>query len=462
MKLTGTFAKFFSSVSTLGVVVGALTLNGLAMGQSGTVAVWGFNFYGECNIPVAAQSGVTAISSGSIHTIVLKDGGVIAWGLNDNGQCNISTAGQSGVNAIAGCYYNTIALKSGAVLVWGSNTWGQCDIPTYASSGVSAIAGGTNHIIALKSSAVFAWGYNGQGQCTIPTDAQYGVTAIAGGTSNTIALKNGAVLAWGDNNYRQCIIPSDAQSGVTAIAGVGNHITALKGGAVFAWGDNQYGQCLGTNSSGNPLISSTAGGGPVQINGVTLSDVTAIANGYYHTVALKNGGVLAWGNNGQGQCTIPAAALSGVTDIAGGVINTIALKKSPTTITGVLPISGPSSGNTNITITGTNFEAFATVTIGGAPATNVVVVSDTQITATTPAGFPGPAVVTVNLGSSTAFYYRPTCSSDVDNNGVVDNADLGIMLLDYGSCSESAAATEPVEPVQIPMIEQPKPLAAKK
>ena len=131
-------------------------------------------------------------------------------------------------------------------------------------------------------------------------------------------------------------------------------------------------------------------------------------------------------------------------------------------ISGVLPISGPSTGNTNITITGANFEPPVTVTIGGAPATNIEVVSETQITATTPEGSPGPAVVTVDGRSSTAFYYRPTCGADLDNNNVVDSADLGYLLLEFGNCSsESAAATEPVEPVHIPMIEQ-TPLAAKK
>ena len=39
-----------------------------------------------------------------------------------------------------------------------------------------------------------------------------------------------------------------------------------------------------------------------------------------------------------------------------------------------------------MTITGTNFAAGATVTFGGTAATNVVVVSSTTITATTPAG----------------------------------------------------------------------------
>ena len=42
-----------------------------------------------------------------------------------------------------------------------------------------------------------------------------------------------------------------------------------------------------------------------------------------------------------------------------------------------------------MTITGTNFAAGATVTFGGTAATNVVVVSSTTITATTPAGVRG-------------------------------------------------------------------------
>ena len=41
---------------------------------------------------------------------------------------------------------------------------------------------------------------------------------------------------------------------------------------------------------------------------------------------MKDGAVLAWGNNNGGQCTVPAAALSGVTQIACGLSHTIALK----------------------------------------------------------------------------------------------------------------------------------------
>jgi len=65
------------------------------------------------------------------------------------------------------------------------------------------------------------------------------------------------------------------------------------------------------------------------------------------------------------------------------------------TVTSVTPNSGTSGGGTPVTITGTNFAAGATVTFGGTPATNVVVVSSTKITATTPAHAAGPVDVVV-------------------------------------------------------------------
>ncbi len=48
------------------------------------------------------------------------------------------------------------------------------------------------------------------------------------------------------------------------------------------------------------------------------------------------------------------------------------------------PRSGPTAGGATVTLTGVNFLAGATVTFDGIAATNVTVVSDTQITVTTP------------------------------------------------------------------------------
>ncbi|HEX7153842.1 MAG TPA: IPT/TIG domain-containing protein [Thermoanaerobaculia bacterium] len=56
------------------------------------------------------------------------------------------------------------------------------------------------------------------------------------------------------------------------------------------------------------------------------------------------------------------------------------------TIGNIAPAEGAVTGGTQITITGANFATGATVTIGGREATNVTVVNETTITATTPAG----------------------------------------------------------------------------
>jgi hypothetical protein len=68
------------------------------------------------------------------------------------------------------------------------------------------------------------------------------------------------------------------------------------------------------------------------------------------------------------------------------------------TVLSISPASGVVSGGESVTITGTLFAAGATVTIGGAAATSVVVVSDTEITCETPSGTAGnvDVVVTVN------------------------------------------------------------------
>ena len=64
-------------------------------------------------------------------------------------------------------------------------------------------------------------------------------------------------------------------------------------------------------------------------------------------------------------------------------------------VTGVSPNSDNIAGGTVVTITGTGFQPAATVTFGGAPATNVTVVNATTITATTPAHAAGVVNVVV-------------------------------------------------------------------
>ena len=72
------------------------------------------------------------------------------------------------------------------------------------------------------------------------------------------------------------------------------------------------------------------------------------------------------------------------------------------TVSAVSPNTGPTAGGASVTITGANFASGATVTFGGAAATNVSVTSGSSITATTPARPAGAVnvVVTNTNGSS--------------------------------------------------------------
>ncbi|MGP0103656.1 MAG: IPT/TIG domain-containing protein, partial [Solirubrobacteraceae bacterium] len=72
------------------------------------------------------------------------------------------------------------------------------------------------------------------------------------------------------------------------------------------------------------------------------------------------------------------------------------------TVKRVTPKSGPATGETLVTITGTNFAAPATVEFGATPATEVNVDSSTSITAVSPAGTAGTIDVTVATSAGTS------------------------------------------------------------
>lgn len=103
-------------------------------------------------------------------------------------------------------------------------------------------------------------------------------------------------------------------------------------------------------------------------------------------------------------------------------------------VAGVQPVSGPLYGGTAITITGSSFDASATVYVDGNTATNVVVVNGTTITAVTPEGYTeGPVDVDVETTNDYvsfpgAFaYVAPTISAVVPSEGsIIGGTDVTI------------------------------------
>jgi hypothetical protein len=104
------------------------------------------------------------------------------------------------------------------------------------------------------------------------------------------------------------------------------------------------------------------------------------------------------------------------------------------TITGVDPTSGPIAGGTTVTVTGTNFTGASAVDFGTSAATSFSVVSDTQITATTPAGTAGPTGVSVTTVGGTAtdsggFTY--VCQAPVITSAASDSVTAGRAMTSF-------------------------------
>ena len=131
---------------------------------------------------------------------------------------------------------------------------------------------------------------------------------VTAGHWHTCALRStGEVSCWGRNHDGQLgnddmgvdsyvPVPVTGISDAVSVSVNGEHSCAVHAtGEVSCWGDNWEGE-LGNGESG-PNIQSAV---PVKVSGV--SDALAVASGFDHTCALREGGkVSCWGSNEFGQ-----------------------------------------------------------------------------------------------------------------------------------------------------------------
>jgi hypothetical protein len=146
----------------------------------------------------------------------------------------------------------------------------------------------------------------------------------------------------------------------------------------------------------SPTSGTTAGGTAVTITGTGfLSGATVSFGGTAATgVTVVSGTSIS--------ATTPAHAAGAVTIVvtntdsqSGSRANAYTYVNPAPTIASISPNSGPGTGGTAVTITGTGFLTGATVSFGGTAATGVSVVSSTSITATAPAHAAGAVNVVV-------------------------------------------------------------------
>jgi hypothetical protein len=163
-----------------------------------------------------------------------------------------------------------------------------------------------------------------------------------------------------------------------------------------------------TASSGPYITSISPTSGPA---GTT---VTIYGSGFTGATSVSFGGLYATytvNSDTQITATAPSTQTVGLVNVVvttslGSSTQTVQFSYTAATptVTGVSPTSGPRSGGTSVTITGTNFTGATSVTFGGLSAT-FTVNSSTRITATSPAMSTAGLVnilVTTPSGTSTA------------------------------------------------------------
>lgn len=179
-----------------------------------------------------------------------------------------------------------------------------------------SISAGGDHSVAIVNGRVIAWGNNRDGQLDVPNVDN--VVQVSAGVAHTLALTSeGKIWAWGSNRFSQCDVPKVDEPFVQVSAGDDHSVGLLKSGRVVAWGRNQHGQCDVPNYCAFTKVSAGAvqtllltqqghllSRGNHKLQGVPSGEYTDISAGLLHSLAIRDGKVVGWGQNNFGQCDI--------------------------------------------------------------------------------------------------------------------------------------------------------------
>jgi hypothetical protein len=252
--------------------------------------------------------------------------------------------------------------------------------------------------------------------------ASGGTTVTITGTffTTAIAVKFGAVNAgFAVNSPTQITATAPAGAGIVDVT-----VTTQLGGTSATSSADQFTYVAPPVVTGlTPNTGPATGGTSVIITGSGFSGATSVH--FDGTLATS------FTVNSATQITAIASAGTGTVDVTvtipfGGTSATSNADQftyvAAPTVTGLSPNAGPATGGTSVLITGTGLTGATAVYFDGSAATSFTVNSDSQITATSPAGAGTVDVIVTTVGgTSTASsadqftYLTPTTTSLVDN-----------------------------------------------
>ena len=227
---------------------------------------------------------------------------------------------------------------------------------------------------------------------------------LTGGASITVsggAFLPGAKLTLGGTPALNVSTSPGSINAMTPAQGAGLVnvvVTNPDGQSATASGAYTYQQPAPSMSAINPASGSTNGGTVVVINGANfLSAPTVTFGSAAATVTSASSTAITVATpalSSTGAVNVTVMNSDGQSSTLSGGFTYVSPTPAPT-ITSLSSSSGSTAGGASITINGTNFVSGATVTLGGAQATNVSVANSSTINASTPPHAPGTVNVTV-------------------------------------------------------------------
>jgi hypothetical protein len=177
------------------MVLACLVLTGTARAQS-SIKGWGqYVFDSGWN----SETAFVEVAAGGAHTVARRsDGSVVAWGFNYYGQCNVPAlpAGLAYVEVAAGQWHTVARRSDGSIVAWGWNQYGQCNVPAppvgFAYGEIAA--GGSVTVARYDVAAGVVFVGTGCGGAGAPV---FGCNAPRIGTNVVLTLTSGSPNAAG-------------------------------------------------------------------------------------------------------------------------------------------------------------------------------------------------------------------------------------------------------------------------
>lgn len=467
---TGGTATF----STLGITAPAGTYT-LAFSASGVSSV-------SQSITVtagaASKLGITTAANGAISGSAFSTQPVVA--IQDAGG-NTVTSSTLAVTA---------AVSSGATLVGTTTVTASSGVATFTNLGITGTAS-TAYTLTFTASGVSGISQNvtipgaavGLVVVTAPAGAANGVAfttqpqiAINDGSGNrvtsstanvTVSVSTGATLVGTTTVPATAGLATFTNLGITGSPGIPYTLTFASTGLTSITAT-----VTPVVGPGSKLAVTTQAAGATSGVAFTTQPQVTVQDTGSHTVSTSTASVTATVSTGATLVgTAAVAAVSGIARYTNlgitGANGTYILTFSSTgmtdatqtitigagggttgvpTIVAVSPSTGTTAGGTSVTLNGTNFTGTTRVAFGNNTASNVVIVSATQMTALTPAGTAGAVSVSVTNAAGTGTLTNGFTYSEAPNDSGEPIG--GGVLLYSEDASADAEGTELVKGVK--------------